>query len=256
MTAYPFAIKTSGTAFEAALGNLAHLTAGICEVPLALIVFSGAEQNLSSSNSDSLSAQSFRESALYSYAILQPSAFVVGNIADDHRFADSGLLICNSPIQFCAGAPLLMPDGSIVGVLCVLDFVARELTDRQKSLVTILAQQAATHFAARTNEAVRHRHIENSLRESEAKYRSLVESLPAIVYLAEPNMPYAPIYVSPSIEELGYSLAEWFERPNLWVRMLHPADSERVLVDTAAAMTAGRENDYEYRIVARDGKER
>ncbi len=99
------------------------------------------------------------------------------------------------------------------------------------------------------------RRADDALRENESVYRSLVESLPAIVYLAEPQPPYSPIYVSPSIEALGYPLDEWFKRPDLWVSLLHAEDREGVLKETTAAMAAERENDYEYRIVARDGTE-
>lgn len=106
-----------------------------------------------------------------------------------------------------------------------------------------------------THDITEQKQIEDALRESEAKYRSLIESLPAIVYLVEPQPPYSPIYVSPSIEELGYPLDDWFNRSDLWVSLLHPEDRERVLKDTQAAMLAERENDYEYRIIARDGVE-
>jgi PAS domain S-box-containing protein len=86
-----------------------------------------------------------------------------------------------------------------------------------------------------------------------ALYRSLVESLPAIVYLVQPHPPYSPIYVSPFIESLGYALAEWYRSPDLWLSLIHPEDRERVLKETETARAAGQENDYQYRVLTRDG---
>lgn len=95
--------------------------------------------------------------------------------------------------------------------------------------------------------------VEEALRESEIRHRSLVEALPAIVYRAEPKPPYARLYVSPQIEALGYSLAEWYSRPDLWVSLLHPDDREWVLRETGETLCQGCENEYEYRLIAQDG---
>jgi PAS domain S-box-containing protein len=92
-----------------------------------------------------------------------------------------------------------------------------------------------------------------SLKAVEAMYGSLIETLPAIVYVAEPLPPYAPIYVSPSIEALGYTLAEWLAEPDTWLKSIHPEDQERVLSQTEESLQQGKENDYEYRIIAKDG---
>jgi len=92
-----------------------------------------------------------------------------------------------------------------------------------------------------------------SLTEVEALYGSLVETLPAIVYVAEPSPPYATIYVSPCIESLGFTLEEWLEKPDSWVSILHPEDRERVLAQTEEALQARKEHDFEYRVLAKDG---
>ncbi len=88
---------------------------------------------------------------------------------------------------------------------------------------------------------------------AEANYRNLVESSPVIVYLAEPFPPYAPIYISPNINWLGYTTEEWFEKPDMWVSLIHEEDRTRVLRETEAAMNKGLDTDLEYRIIARDG---
>jgi PAS domain S-box-containing protein len=92
-------------------------------------------------------------------------------------------------------------------------------------------------------------------REAEARYLTLVELIPALVYVAEPNPPYSPIYVSSNIDSLGYSLQDWY-LPDHWVNILHHEDRNRVLAETARARSQGVINDYEYRMIAKDGSVR
>lgn len=91
------------------------------------------------------------------------------------------------------------------------------------------------------------------LRQSEAKYRSFIENLSVMFYAAEPHPPYAPIYVSPAFAQLGYPLEAWRENLEFWTQIMHAEDREWVLEKTEAAMYAGTETDYEYRIIAWDG---
>ena len=90
----------------------------------------------------------------------------------------------------------------------------------------------------------------------EGRYGSLVESLPALVYVAEASPPYSPVYISPNFVSLGYSLEEWYDRPDLWVSVLHPEDREQVLRETESARASRGENEYEYRVITRDGRVR
>ncbi len=97
---------------------------------------------------------------------------------------------------------------------------------------------------------------EEALRKSEMRFRNLIETLPLIVYEAEAQPPYAPIYISPKIEEFGYSMDDWFSRSNLWINIVHPDDRERVARETEETMRLGISNEYEYRIIAGDGSVR
>src|SRR5262249_16746998 len=85
------------------------------------------------------------------------------------------------------------------------------------------------------------------------RYRSLIESLPAIVYVAEIEAPFRPIYVSPEIEVLGYPLDEWRKNPDLWASILDSDDRLRVLGQPGAPALSARLPEYEYRLMARDG---
>jgi len=57
---------------------------------------------------------------------------------------------------------------------------------------------------------------EQQLPNVEAKYRALVEQLPAVVFMAYLDRGIGEAYVSPQIEAtLGFSQAEWLEDPVL-----------------------------------------
>jgi PAS domain S-box-containing protein len=97
--------------------------------------------------------------------------------------------------------------------------------------------------------------VEEDLRESEAKYRTLVEQIPAVVYMDAMDETSSATFMSPQVEGmLGYSPDEWKTDPELWVKLLHPDDRPRVLVENARTNAAGEPFRMEYRLIARDGR--
>ncbi|MEO7085723.1 MAG: diguanylate cyclase [Gemmatimonadaceae bacterium] len=95
---------------------------------------------------------------------------------------------------------------------------------------------------------------EAALRASESGHRELLAALPVIIYWVSPEPPFTPTYISPGIEVLGYTVDEWIALPDAWVRSLHPDDRDRVIAETEAALAAGTATEYEYRVVAKDGR--
>ena len=87
-------------------------------------------------------------------------------------------------------------------------------------------------------------------------FRALVEGAPAILYIDRPDELSTNLYTSPQIVELlGYSVEEWMDDSELWVRSLHPADRERVVREHRASNVGGERFLSEYRILAKDGRE-
>ena len=92
-----------------------------------------------------------------------------------------------------------------------------------------------------------------ALRQSEERYRLLVERLPGIVYIDEPGAQGR--YISPQIQSiLGYSAAEWLEDPDRWAEALHPEDRDRATAELTAGEQSGKRFTSEYRLLARDGR--
>ena len=102
------------------------------------------------------------------------------------------------------------------------------------------------------------RRAEAELTEAERRYRTLVEQLPAIVYVEEPSTEPGEShfrYLSPQVERLlGFSAEELIRDPAHLERMLHPEDRHRVLEANEDAERTGEPFDQEYRVFARDGR--
>ena len=90
--------------------------------------------------------------------------------------------------------------------------------------------------------------------EGELRYRSLVEQIQAITYVAD-WAPDAPLrFVSPQIEGLlGFPPEDWVSDRGLWAARLHPEDRERVLAGERRAHAEETDLDAEYRMIAADG---
>ncbi len=87
------------------------------------------------------------------------------------------------------------------------------------------------------------------------RYRTLIEQLPLVVYVDALDEVSSNIFTSRQIEALlGYSVEEWAAEANLFERLLHPEDRERVLAAHAHAHETHEPLSLEYRLIARDGR--
>jgi PAS domain S-box-containing protein len=91
--------------------------------------------------------------------------------------------------------------------------------------------------------------------ESEAKYRNLVEHLPAVVYLGEYGIQGEWLYISPRLEHvLGYTPEEWLAHPAPMGTLTHPDDLPAVRAAEEDSLATGRPFRAEYRMRAKDGR--
>ncbi|WP_293128952.1 GGDEF domain-containing phosphodiesterase [Microcoleus sp. bin38.metabat.b11b12b14.051] len=143
-----------------------------------------------------------------------------------------------------------------LGIICI--FHDRPLVQSQIAKFQLIL----SIFASRAAAELERQRLEAALCTVEAKYCALVEQMPAVTYISPLNRNAAKLYISPQIETfLGYSVAEWKADPDLWLKLVHPEDRDRVLVENAAQKFTGGEDIFgeaplvsEYRAIARNGK--
>jgi len=133
------------------------------------------------------------------------------------------------------------------------DYVHRHRLDRLGKAVQRALQERHRQEEQRQAEAQRDATL-RALRTSEAKYRALVDRVPAIIYINSFAEASTEFYVNSQVETvLGFSQAEWAEGATLWLRQLHTEDRRRVLRDMALSQDSGAPFVCDYRLVARDG---
>jgi len=89
----------------------------------------------------------------------------------------------------------------------------------------------------------------------EARYRALVEQIPAVTFMASLERGLSNVYVSPQIEALlGFSQEEWMSDPVLWFRQLHPDDRALWNEEFARGCAAGGPFRAECRFLTKTGE--
>jgi diguanylate cyclase (GGDEF)-like protein/PAS domain S-box-containing protein len=90
--------------------------------------------------------------------------------------------------------------------------------------------------------------------EAEAKYRALVEQIPAVVYLDPIDENQDSIYVSPQVTDLlGIDPDEWLTDPYCWRNHVHPDDIDQAWAEYEEAYRDHVPLNHEYRMVHADG---
>ncbi|WP_019936502.1 response regulator [Bordetella sp. FB-8] len=98
------------------------------------------------------------------------------------------------------------------------------------------------------------RRMADSQRQAVAKYRLLVEQMPAITYVYPLRDDGDDPYVSPQIGMLGYSPQDWTAGRAFHLSRIHPGDRARVESLLAHSMESGKPLRTSYRVMTREGR--
>jgi PAS domain S-box-containing protein len=144
--------------------------------------------------------------------------------------------------------------GSVIARVQAEEDLRRAKEDLEIRVVERTAQLRQANESLEAELRVR-RDMEKSLRYNEAKYRTLVEQIPAITYTISLAAGVDFLYVSPQVETLlGFSPEAWRTDAENWERQIHPDDRERLLAEITYSLETGEPFSTEYRLLAKSGR--
>jgi GAF domain-containing protein len=134
---------------EETFNDLTRLAAYVCGTPIALITLIDIDRQWFKARVGMSQQETSRDISFCSHAILQTGPLIVRDAMDDARFAKNPMVLSDPYIRFYAGSPLVTPEGFVLGTLCVIDRVPRDLSQEQVAALRALGNQVITQLEAR-----------------------------------------------------------------------------------------------------------
>ena len=126
---------------EAEFDEIVEVVSAICEAPISVINLIDAGRQWFKAEVGLGVRETPIDSSICAHAILQPDLLVVPDTTEDARFCDNPLVTGEPRLRFYAGALLETPEGLPLGTICVLDYVPRDLNEKQRALLRLMAGQ-------------------------------------------------------------------------------------------------------------------
>lgn len=133
--------------------DLVRLAAEFCGAPIALVSLLDADRQWFKARYGVSVTETPRNVSFCNQAIKESSLMIVPDAAVDERFASTVVFPDGPPIRFYAGAPLMTPEGTALGTLCVMGYEARELDERGQRALHVLGNQVMSQLELRRKNA-------------------------------------------------------------------------------------------------------
>lgn len=167
--------KIFNTEAEKSFKNIARLVAEIFNVSISMISLVDDEEVSFQSNVGMETSIGRRGESFCSLTVLTPEVHVVENALVDPAVSRNPLVCGEFGLRFYAGAPLVTPDGFIIGTVCIVDTKPRVFSDHEKRILSgmaaVVMEQIELHLITLQN-AERQQAVNDALSASIEKLAS------------------------------------------------------------------------------------
>jgi two-component sensor histidine kinase len=128
------------SAAEAEFDEIVRVVSDICGMPMSLISLVDTDRQWFKAKTGIDINETPFEMSVCAHGILQPDLLEIEDMTKDVRTIDNPLVKGEPHARFYAGAALTNDDGHALGMLCVLDYQPRKLTQPQRDLLQVMAK--------------------------------------------------------------------------------------------------------------------
>ncbi len=125
---------------EEAYDNLAQLAAFLCGTPISLVNFIDENRQWFKAKVGLDVSEMPRSVGLSYLCQEQRNVVVVPDTLADEKLTSNSVVTGYPYIRFCAGVPLITPMGDMLGTLCVIDQIPRQISQKQIEALVALSR--------------------------------------------------------------------------------------------------------------------
>lgn len=135
--------KVVDTVREPEFDDIVLIASELCKTPVALVSLVEQNRQWFKAALGFEAPETPLEQSICAYALASNELLIIPDLSADPRTASNPLVTGEPHFRFYAGAPLVVPDGIVIGTVCVIDTVARPqgLGAMQQQVLAALARQ-------------------------------------------------------------------------------------------------------------------
>jgi PAS domain S-box-containing protein len=222
--------------------RLIGLASFICQAPMAAITLVDKERHWLESTLGLSNATEDITLVLCNHTLQAAQPCIIGNLAEDSSLPREEVYAIACHVQFYVGIPLVLHDGTPVGVLCVMDAKPREIDKAVIEHLKTLAQQLIGNLELTRQMVSLDGHLQ---------FNQFANAMPVMVWTggADGQINYGNKVFC---DYVGAN-AQDFREGQAWENSLHPDDLASALKAWNDSVASGRTYLIEFRIRRYDG---